>query len=559
MYLPLTKSAADELLEDSLEKIYSNTNTLEREKSKLLITLEELEDKCKTVCNAMYAEMGYTGGDLETNEKEFNERLKKAQEPVSFLNGEELNQLMIKELAAAKPYSKDYQKAYEELAKTTTSKTLVENLSKDKAILKYVREFFKALGISEDRMKTLKISSDGTSVRGFGGKGTTPKLILSNEFTQQKGAMRAALINYFKNKGIKPTHFDDNAVSFEYDDIYFYNLLKLSKTEDKETKASLLDFNELEREGIFEGVKKTLKNKIMANMKDGGNKKEMNFAIEKVFEGLKPKDLFAGSNAANKLTGLVGEIQAIYLLRIIIPNSKRITWSATSEKKGLQPHRDLILNLLQGHNYGIQVKNSVLSAELQAEKAITFQGFELKQIENIINGRLSFELPKVFTESSFDKDLYIAAETILAMNSFNVEYQWKRSGEKGVRGMAVEEANAIFEPTRKKIVESAKEANKAMQMFSAAMMFMQLSNETKLKDDSNALFLIGGRLAISSATILSNIIKELENEIKSFQITPTLYSSDKKGENYTIVDYLNATKGNHKSGKKIILQSSYNF
>lgn len=559
MYLPLTKSAADELLEDSLEKIYSNTNTLEREKSKLLITLEELEDKCKTVCNAMYAEMGYTGGDLETNEKEFNERLKKAQEPVSFLNGEELNQLMIKELAAAKPYSKDYQKAYEELAKTTTSKTLVENLSKDKAILKYVREFFKALGISEDRMKTLKISSDGTSVRGFGGKGTTPKLILSNEFTQQKGAMRAALINYFKNKGIKPTQFDDNAVSFEYDDIYFYNLLKLSKTEDKETKASLLDFNELEREGIFEGVKKTLKNKIMANMKDGSNKKEMNFAIEKVFEGLKPKDLFAGSNATNKLTGLVGEIQAIYLLRIIIPNSKRITWSATSEKKGLQPHRDLILNLLQGHNYGIQVKNSVLSAELQAEKAITFQGFELKQIENIINGRLSFELPKVFTESSFDKDLYIAAETILAMNSFNVEYQWKGSGEKGVRGMAVEEANAIFEPTRKKIVESAKEANKAIQMFSAAMMFMQLSNETKLKDDSNALFLIGGRLAISSATILSNIIKELEEDTKKFQITPTLYSSDKKGENYTIVDYLNAKGGNHKSGKKIILQSSYNF
>lgn len=559
MYLPLTKTAADELLESSLEKIYSNTNALEREKSRLLITLEELEEKCRIVCNAMYAEMGYTGGDLEANEKEFNERLKKAQEPVSFLNGEELNQLMIKELAAAKPYSKDYQKAYEELAKTATSKILVENLSKDEAILKYAKEFFKALGISEDKMKTLKISSDGTSVRGFGRKGTTPKLVLSNEFTQQRGVMRAALINYFKNKGIKPTQVDDNAVSFEYDDTYFYNLLKLSKTADKETKASLLDFNELEREGIFEGVKKTLKNKIMANMKDGSNKKEMNFAIEKVFERLKPKDLFAGSNAANKLTGLVGEIQAIYLLRIIIPNSKRITWSATSEKKGLQPHRDLILNLLQGHNYGIQVKNSVLSAELQAEKAITFQGFELKQIENIINGRLSFELPKVFIESSFDKDLYIAAATILAMDSFNVEYQWKKSGEKGVRGMAVKEDNAIFRPTREKIEKNVKEAKKAMQMFSAAMMFMQLSNETKLKDDSNALFLIGGKLAISSAAILSNIIKELESEIKSFQITSTLYSSDKKGENYTIVDYLNAAKGNHKSGKKIILQSSYNF
>ena len=544
MYLPLTQSSANEILEENLNKVYNNTKILENGKSKVLMGLEELRDKCTTICESMYKEMGYNG-NLKQQEQEFNKRLAQAQAPVSFLNGSELYSFMIKELATAAPYSKDYQQAYEKFCKQVTEKSIQEILSEENPA-SLVKKIYEALDIDLSGM-FLTISKDGTHIQGFNPKkgGSTVRFYLDKDFVNQKGQIRKRIIDKIKDSGVNFLNNEGDEYQFSYDEKYFYNLLKLSQTKDKITGASLLDFTDSELNDIFNGVKLTLQNKILNSV--SVEKEKMSAAISKVFNTLEPKDLFAGKNAMNKITGLIGEIQAIYLLSILVPNAS-IKWTAANTEKGLQPHQDLILEIVG--SYGVQVKNSVADVK----KEISFQSFELKKIEEFLNGKVKFALPDVLTSSNIDKDLFLAASTILAMKNFNIEYQWISSNKKGSK--AIPGNNETFKDTREKIVSAAIEAEKAMQMFSAAMMFMQTSNNLEIKQDANSLYLIGGKLAISSATILSNIIDELESEIKSFKVTPRFYSKESKS-NYTIVNYFN--NNSHKSDVKIALESSYIF
>ena len=549
MNLPLTKSSADSLLNKYKEKVSNYTSNLNKAKSQLIQNLERLQKNCEKICSRMYSELGYTG-DLKTQEKSFNLMLRQLQKPLSFLNGEELYDFMIKDLAAARPYSLDYQRAYEEYCLNKTSIAYSEVLTESDKI-NWAKEILQIIGF-DTKGYGFSIGKDGSYVQGFNRAkgGSTPRVYLTPDFSAINGSLREKLRRVFEGNratGVKIDSVNGDTVSFSYDEKYFYNLLKLSQTKDPVTKASILDLQNTE---VFNQVKQSLRKRIVANISGDVDVTAFTWALNEVFSKISMTDLFTGGNAPKKITGLLGEIQAIYFIKSIIKNNKGINvgWNATAlTADKVQPHRDLIISTLK-NQYGVQVKNS--GNDLKRE--INFQSFKIETAKRIQDGSLFMSMPENFNKYAFpiDKELFEAATTLSAMKNFNIMYRWEDNH-------AVAGDNDVFAKTRRGIEEAAVMAEKAMQAFSAAMMFMQTSSDIKDNQDANSLYIIGGMMAISSASILSDIIKDIEKDIRRFNINTKVTKGTKTDG--TIVDFLNSNKGEHLDYFNILIQSSYNF
>ena len=464
---------------------------------------------------------------------------------------------MIRDLIIAAPYSLQLQEAYENLCKKITGEVIFEELD-DKQILEWAKKMYELLGINTKGF-ALTISKNKTYVQGFNRRagGSTARIYLTPDFTKTKGKFREAIIAKLggKNSGVNPVSIGESNVVFSYKEDYFFNLLKLSQTKDPKTGASIIDLKDA---NVFEDVKASLKKRILDRAQQSNVDMEaFNSALNEVFSKMRMTDLFAGHNAPKNMTGLLGEIQGLYFIKSIIKNKEElnVSWNASVlNEKDVKPHRDLIFSTLE-NQYGVQIKNSIE----QVEKDITFQTFKTGTAKEIINSSLFTEMPNVFKTFSFtgDREVLEAALNILAMREFNIMYQI-------INKKASAMYNENFVDTRNKIEEVAQMAEKAMLGFSAAMMFMQTSSNINLNQDSNSLYIIGGTLGISSASILSDIITQIEQEIKKFNINTktshTYKNNGKRTQNVgTIVDFFNAKKGRHLDSFSISFQSSYNF
>ena len=544
MNLPLTKSSAESLLDKYEQKLSNYTSGLDKAKSQLLQDLESLKKNCERICSQMYFELGYKG-DLKTQEREFNLALKELQRPLSFLNGEELYDFMIRDLTAANPFSMDYQKAYEDLCLEKTSIAYSEILNETDKI-NWAKEILQFVGL-DTKGFGFSISKDGSYVQGFnrGKGGSTPRVYLTPDFSAINGSLRKKLIDTFNDTGAKIKSINGDTVTYVYDEKYFYNLLKLSKTKDPVTNASILDFSDTT---VFNDVKNTLRSKITAQASGVSDINAFNEALDEVFSKLSMTDLFTGGNAPKKMTGLLGELQAVYFIKSIIKGRDiNVSWNATTLADGAQPHRDLIISTLQSQ-YGVQVKNSANNLK----KEINFQSFKTETAKKIQDGTLFMDMPENFKNYAFsiNKDVFEAATTISAMKNFNIMYRWEDKH-------AVAGNNDEFADVRKRIESAAALAEKALQAFSAAMMFMQTSADIKDNQDANSLYIIGGVMAISSASILSDVIEDIEKDVRRFNINTKV--SQKSKDAGTIVEFLNNNKGRHLDYFSVSIQSSYNF
>lgn len=545
--LPVTKDAADNLVSSYLSTITPYLSYDEQGKSQLLNDLEALKNKAIAIATSMLAKMGYEG-DLSQMEQELNKKIKLLQGGTNFLNGEALGEFFIWELAKAAPYSFKLQEAYKKFLEKQFGIATEEELKKAN-IEELATQIFQLAGVSTQY--TLRVSQDGTSIRGIGGKlgGGTSKFTKSFFFKDLTPGMQKTLKKAFEKTGLMQVGMNqtDDEVSYDFqiDEKTIYNFLKLKTTPYKgQDLSSITDLIEKDSE-LVNKVKAVLEKKLLDEYK-GEYREIFQETVSYVLGKANPKDLFAGQNAAKKLTGLFGEIQGLYYIRVICPNAPS-EWVATEGSE--QPHADLILELA-GERFGIQVKNTQKS---EAVHEVTFENFKANVLGGSDGGlNLNFlkeegiKMLEGLNLSQYSGNIFNAAGGLISMESFNIEC--RKLGKKYRAGR-----NKEFSDTRKRIVDAAQQAQKAMLAYAAGMMFMQLRPLGKGETSSNTLYLIGGTLAITGASILIDIINNLESKLPSFKLT---FSNQKStGTPETIVEFYN----NHEKTSQYVLQSSYTF
>ena len=138
---------------------------------------------------------------------------------------------------------------------------------------------------------------------------------------------------------------------------------------------------------------------------------------------------FFGKNA-NQLTGLIGEIWGLYLLKLLIAPQyvDSLRWSATDLKSGKQSPKDIVLNIGKGVGYGIQIKNSTKSiedehfinliGELRAAKRNSTSTAEtfFERLNRLASAQSGGEVSYFTSE-----DFLNTVRSIYTMNVFNVE------------------------------------------------------------------------------------------------------------------------------------------
>ena len=557
MKLPVRLSAAQTLLEEKVSKIESVYGKGDEQKERLLNTLRAQKESAEKICINMLHSLGY-GGTLQQMERDLNKNIKELQHQTYYLNGEKLEAFMIGELSKTIPYDPQFQARYMEYLQDKIIPLLEEEgfqLTKE-GLQKYSEKWLEALGFDE-KFK-LTITNDG-SIQGFNRKGgSTPKFKITENYVEQTSNMRTKLSKLFPKTSGK-IEGNTYLVSKEFgkeDEKLVYSLLRLRSHGEKD-KLGLDNLQNYET--IFQRVKFFLVDKI----KKENNNPIFHSCVDEVFSNVEMADLFAGENAPKKLTGLLGEIQALFFIRSIIKekgSGAQVKWAATNKKdfsSGKQPHADLLLKSALGE-FGIQVKNTTLSA---AQQEISFQSFKSKLLDLTEGEGLNFQMTDILSEyvdASQDDGIFEAISTILMMYNFNIPYIWKDNKASEATIGEVKK----FESTRLNIENYAKLARKVLNIYAASLMYMQLTQDIKKESGArNSLYIIGGALGITSASILIDIINKLEDEIQAFSLSVETYQKNEKNrfeKNITIVDFLNHS-GTHDEQMYIKISSSYNF
>ena len=531
----LTKSAAQGLLGSYTPIIDKYINS---EKFSIEGIKSQLEAKLKIVENLsiqVYNKLGYSGS-LEQMEAKFNQNVQIAKQGVQALSGISLEQSFLNGLKKAAAFSLDKQQEYNAFVSFLEQRVINDNKIINEQTL--MDEFGAAL---YENFGGITVGSGGRAYFKSTGR-FAPKF--SKTFSELSFNVQKKVNDYIKenNKNIKLNNTETSdtqlTMSWLVDNVDINSFLKMNKD-----KRELL-FKEYPY--LLQEINLKFKEEIIS--KCSANKNYLSRAIDKVILKRGGTTAFFVGNNVKDMTGILGEIQTLYYLLVITEGKidSDMGWVG-----GIgNPHSDIILR--DGlRNYGIQVKNTSLD---EAIHEIEFQTFNTTKAGSsyIGGGVLDFwNTSHALTE--FEKlaplDLFESIQTILAMETFNIEYLWQN-------GKAQAASNPKFEDVRWEIENYATKAQQIAQLFSISMMYMQTDFQSNTQ--SNILYFVAGGIVKSAATILSQIIRELESELHSFKLTMKNKGSLAESQK-TIVDYFNAEKGKGQHVLHFALQSSFKF
>ena len=558
--LPTRLSSAQELLAQYGAKVdeYISARSPSSGISWLEAELQMFLYEAHAVSEQMLHDLGFTGS-LETMELELNKAIQSLQqEGTSFMNEAELRKGMLHQLSASNYFSAEMQYKFEQFLlnhyQVSSIQALDETINNMDAE-QFAKDLLTAAGLSNIN---IHVDQGGQSVRGFGTDNlrgfVTGTIFKNRNFAELPEKIRKKLQpilnDWFKNTNSSTKIENDkfnvlNTYEINNKSVYQFLLLSTQSVDkgNNELRDGILDLMEHDS-NLLQTLKDALYNEIVGRY-TGSYKDVFSSTVQEVLNIAEPRDLFAGGNAHNKLTGLLGEIQALYYIRCLVPNA-RSEWVATQGSP--QPHADLILETY-GRRYGIQVKNTTRN---NAKQEVFFQHFNTSKatINKIENGQMILDFATA--EDLIYPDLFEAAAGLIAMNSFNIPYVYD-SQRKRIKQANIEEVPR-FMPTRALIDEYVIKARKAMAMFVTSMMYMQLSSSLNA-NEANTLYIIGGKLAITSYSILKDICEEIKNDLKSFQVS-WIKTNERKG--ITIVDFFNEKKYALQA-QQFTLQSSYTF
>lgn len=574
MKLPLRMQTAEDLLVEYMGEVNSKIGIEEDGYTELINQLKELLNQAEETAAAMYASLGYTNGDYKQREEELNRTISELQQETSFLNGKILNDVIVRKLREAIAYNPKYQGIYDELIRGLT-KTVDEEIDKttDEYLEAATKAIYEELGFD---LKDRKIIIDENGYAMVEGKEDkkgrylardaqgrfAPKINLEFYKTSKKlQKMIAARVNnadaFIEKKGKKEKEIiitegiknavvnfnEKNEIEIKAD-FSFEEILSIMRLSPEKLKL-FPDYKNL-----IQQVNEAIINFLLSQ----SSTLDKSLFKECILQMIKDKEEIFIVSTPNNLTGILGEIQSLYFIRRIIRDKKKSKDVFAHWVGGLgNPHADLILQ--DGAKYfGIQVKNTTKE---EAVHNINFQSFKTEALKTSDGKSISFSFNKEESEIiAKNKNYFDAVASLLGMEMFNIEYITKKNVDETIYEPG---ENEIFHPVRLQIEEAANAARIAVNSFIVGMMYMQFSAATDIESASNAntLYIIGGKLAISSATILSEEIEKIKEKLSTLRSSLTSKKIDKIPKITTIADFFNSQS--HHNQMQVVLNTSYTF
>ena len=618
--IALTKSAAESLLETYGSKIESAIQS-EFTYTSIQSELKHMEEILITQAKKVYEYFGFRGSSLEDIkefEKELNSKIEKALSQVQgirMLSGPELEEGFVKDLESAQVFNLDLQYKWEEFwqncvaevqaAANNAVQGMVPNLAQ--AIAQSLFSGNKEIGGKIMGGTAFTKGAKMLSYKQLGNRNWTNIGRISETFSECGPTIRKAFLDYLRKHpdtilGKKNIGISANFEEVKTEDGVSY-ILSIDTKKHNVSLESILKMKKKERDLIFNSlspdqkdkllkeINKSYKNKIIRACSglDQEGRKYLGTAIDKVIKGKDGIDPFGlYSPTAKDLTGILGEIQSMFFLMYISDGKliKEIEWiGGIVDESGAKPHVDVLFK-----NFGVQTKNTTKDINT-LDYSASFQKFgfmknkreftkssikeELLAVTDIYSMFRTGEAEAKMRELGMPIDLMYAIETIIGMQTFNVMYVRERERVKGNSRnskktiltnkknnkkywKAVEEYNPRFADTREKIEVYANICQQIMGMFASKTMYMQMQQTSQ--GESNTIYIAGGALIISAATIVGQMIQDLEEGLSSFsRFQTTLGAKTEKGS-YTIVDMINSGEGQENLNRiEFALKTSYTF
>lgn len=570
--LPMTKSAAQELLNQYGSQI--DAVATEDIINNIVNRLEEQAKELEDIATTAYMSLGCRSGNLEQMEAELNQRLEILQKETFNLNGPALQESLLKDFYEAKTFKYDRQKDYEQFLRYIESQL---DASMQKSLPNIASAAVQAL--LGKGGTTLDISGGATGMmRNEQGRFVTK---FSEVFSELGDKLVTPFNDYFnkhKNEIQNPSvqlssSYNGFSIKASWEDLPVESFLKMTNYNNKNERDRFFKDNPLLKKQILERYKQKIIDSCNVSRKDYLREAldEVMFAKNEVGNDI---DAFFGLTGAN-LIGRLGEVQALYYLKVLTGNGIS-GYSQWIGGKG-NPHADEMLTTLFG-SFGIQVKNTTAGT---GDIQIDFQGFNISQsgkknkIEAVMDDK---KIPSLLKYSNTDEavkalrsasgelfgsgggllgpggilpgryDLLDAMQTILGMYTFNIGYLWHNDNTKP-RFYA--HSNSDFADIRTQIENLTQKANQLMSLMAAATMYMQTGFSSH--GESNAVYLVGGTMLISAASILKQIATEVRANVDYLASSYRM----SVGGGTTIVEVLNNKK--KISAIDFSLKSSYTF
>lgn len=540
-YVALSKSAAQSLIEEHSAVLEGAKNEYSVER--IIYSLEQKVQNLERIALQAYSALGVSGGSVESIEKQLTQRIIKLQSETASLNGINLQSCFLQALKEAEGFQLDYSKELDELQQYFMQETGSNLVSGEVATL-LLNEI--GQGIKNFIPQQISFGSTGKAYNTATG---TFAIDLTKPYTKLSSRAKEIFNSYSKKKkqglinSVQPQSSSINGHQFtqQYlvDTFGVESLLKMKPEERTRVFQQYPQLKDLINRRFIQQI---------VNSCNASDKVALTKCIEEILRQ-KPLAFFVGGNIEG-MTGILGEIQGFYFFRMLLNNpNANVSWIG-----GLgNPHADLLLT--QGlQQFGIQIKNT---SQDVAELEVGFQSF------GATKGRAANQVGAIYQYENTSEAMSVLAamaplslvesiSTFLAMEGFNIQYQWDAS----TKSAKQVESNPDFESVRAQIELYSEYAQKIASLFAVSMMYMQ--ETTYSGGYSNTLYLIGGITLVSAATILKNIVQQLKGALARFKMNVEGHSAGKglRGVK-TIVDVINE-KG-HLSDTKFMMQSSYTF
>lgn len=559
--LPMTKSAAEDLIADYGNKIDSMSST--EIINNITYQIEAKANELEQVALSAYAAFGIDGGSLEEVENKISQKILDLNKDTINLSGINLEETFMKAFRKAPVYnentalrSQEEYNQFLEYIRTTYENEIGGNMDKFAAIAASV--LFDDFGNAGKY--TVKSGTSEIRKGKFIGNFSEIFLDLGKKLQSQFDIWAKNHPNIINCKTNTVINGDGSQTTVTWTTYPAETFLKMTADKRKE----FFERHPEAKEQILQEFKIQIMNSYTGLEE---HKRYFEMAIDQVFFNEINEDAMFGLTNLN-LIGRLGEIQSLYYL-LCLTDGKG-TWVG-----GLNnPHADLTFEGFfkdEMVKFGIQVKNTTRDV---TDYSVFFKNFSTSSSNGNsaysaardIETNLTTMIRSDFTSdaiSSFNmmssslfgstgifpnqNNMLDIASSIFGMYGFNVEYGWSDTRPRVYK----EQSNPDFHPVRNRIEDLTNKLNRILSIMSSSVMYMQQADQ--MQQDSNTIYIIGGTTIISAATILHQIAKELRSEV-SYKDSSFKFSSSNSS---TIVNVLNDKKSI--SSLNMGLQSSYTF
>ena len=340
-----------------------------------------------------------------------------------------------------------------------------------------------------------------------------------------------------ENYGVKQkVTINNNGIEIVYD----YLTLTSSRSS---SDAKKLDKNQIQE------INQQITNLILGTL--NFTNAEDRILIQQILNEIIAKDFyvyFIGKNV-NGIIGLLGEIQALFLLRKMFKNKNvSANWQANDLINSQKKHTDILLQYAD-KSFGIQIKNSTKQSNIVAS-------FTEKNLNTLIN------------ELDIPKDIQDLIKNYYSTKSFNVKYQYNnKNGYYEVSNFNPMTADRqAFQDAQKELLSMQSGMEKYFALFIEQLMYATSLEEITEGADSNSnmLWLVSGTEFYSFSQILENILIGMKNSSQlRLQISAYVKKNSSLNESYTIVQALNSGKYKMKHSsdvsQRLYFKSAYRF